>query len=1203
MHIKRITIQGFKTYKNTTVIDLLSPHHNVVVGRNGSGKSNFFAAIRFVLSDAYTHMTREERQGLIHEGSGTVMSAYVEIVFDNTDGRFPVGKDEISIRRTIGLKKDDYSLDGKSATRSDIMNLLESAGFSRSNPYYIVPQGRITSLTNSQDAERLTLLKEVSGATVFESKLKESMKEMLNSNYKLQRIDETLGSIDNRLSDLQIESTDLKEFQQLEKSKKVLHYNLYDREFSSLTGSIEEIETKYNDILGESQDDLKELDSREQLCQELSQTINNLKVTRKVSRLEKEQYSLDFNQLLKEITDKEISLNEAKFDLVNNTEKSQTISKSIAQYKNVIQKSQSHISKFQPELSKLQVEESKYKEALSKLTANQRAIYSKQNRFQKFENKAERDKWLNSEISKLKKSIKTKNFELNQINIDIKTQETNLKEINEGIVGLENDLSKESSAQTTELKHLIHELKSKLTDLVDQRKTLWRKEIKYKSMYDSVNNELINATNTVHQTMDRSQARGLESVKAIAAKLNLTNNVFGPIVDLITVSDKYKISTEVIAGNALFHVVVDNDNTASLIMQELVRTNGGRVTFIPLNRIQPNEVKYPDSQEFKCIPLLKKLKFDASVEKAVRQIFGRVIVCHDLQTGTQLAKEYKLSAITLDGDRSDLKGVMTGGFRDFKKSRIDLIKFQTKMRQELAKAEADLRECSVEIESLNQKTTSANSELQLNVRDLDKIFLQQEPKKIELSKLRNNKFNLEKELNSSQSNYESINLIKENYTINLKQFEQELNSSFTDVLNPEELEQLELLNREIGVVEGSLDSVVTRLAEVETEISTYESELQNVYNPQLLKLTNELLNLKVGTNSVDITELEESVEALRIQLDTVESKNTVATESFNEVSEAILKSEESLKNANNNQITIIKKLEKFSKVSEKTLNKKSIMINRRDEINKKIRELGVLPELAFQQSNFDKYDSNDLVEQLNVVNDGLLKFSHINKKAIEQYTTFTKQRDDLVKRREELNKSHESIEELILNLKLQKNNAIKKSFRQVAKSFNEIFEKLVPLGVGNLIMQRKQDGDDEDEIDEDEDQQASQTQIENYVGVSISVSFNSKHDEQQRIEQLSGGQKSLCAIALILAIQTCDPAPFYLFDEIDANLDTQYRTAVASMINTLSRGAQFICTTFRPEMLQVADKFYGVMFNNKVSSVSEINREEAMSFIVGQLHR
>lgn len=116
--------------------------------------------------------------------------------------------------------------------------------------------------------------------------------------------------------------------------------------------------------------------------------------------------------------------------------------------------------------------------------------------------------------------------------------------------------------------------------------------------------------------------------------------------------------------------------------------------------------------------------------------------------------------------------------------------------------------------------------------------------------------------------------------------------------------------------------------------------------------------------------------------------------------------------------------------------------------------------------------------------------------------------------------------------------------------------------------------------------------------MSIRVSFNSKHDEGQRIQQLSGGQKSLVALATVFAIQKCDPAPFYLFDEIDANLDTQYRTAVAAMIHQLSQTAQFITTTFRTEMLANANKFYGVYFDKqKVSTIQTITREEAYEFI------
>jgi len=206
------------------------------------------------------------------------------------------------------------------------------------------------------------------------------------------------------------------------------------------------------------------------------------------------------------------------------------------------------------------------------------------------------------------------------------------------------------------------------------------------------------------------------------------------------------------------------------------------------------------------------------------------------------------------------------------------------------------------------------------------------------------------------------------------------------------------------------------------------------------------------------------------------------------------------------------------------------------------------------------------VKRLHKVHDALKKFSHVNKKAYEQYTNFTKQRDTLMKRREELDSSQSSIEELIQVLDQRKDEAIERTFRQVSKNFAEIFEKLVPSGRGRLIIQRKVDKasgatqpDDESEDENNDEDGGRKNTVENYTGVGISVSFNSKHDDQQRIQQLSGGQKSLCALALVFSIQQCDPAPFYLFDEIDANLDAQYRTAVATMVKNLSaEGGQFI---------------------------------------------
>lgn len=216
---------------------------NIVVGRNGAGKSNFFGAIRFVLSDAYTSLQRAERQALLHEGSSATatFSAYVEITFDNSDKRIPTGKDEVILRRTVGAKKDDYSLDRKSTSKAEVMSLLESAGFSRSNPFFIVPQGRITALTNQKDAERLELLKEIAGTRVYEDRRAESVKIMDETDQKRTKIDELLEYIDDRLQELEEEKKELKEFQTADRERRCLEYAIYSHDLEEAKEALEQV--------------------------------------------------------------------------------------------------------------------------------------------------------------------------------------------------------------------------------------------------------------------------------------------------------------------------------------------------------------------------------------------------------------------------------------------------------------------------------------------------------------------------------------------------------------------------------------------------------------------------------------------------------------------------------------------------------------------------------------------------------------------------------------------------------------------------------------------------------------------------------------------------------------------------------------------------------------------------------------------------
>lgn len=238
----------------------------------------------------------------------------------------------------------------------------------------------------------------------------------------------------------------------------------------------------------------------------------------------------------------------------------------------------------------------------------------------------------------------------------------------------------------------------------------------------------------------------------------------------------------------------------------------------------------------------------------------------------------------------------------------------------------------------------------------------------------------------------------------------------------------------------------------------------------------------------------------------------------------------------------------------------------------------------------------ELYFKLDQCNQELKKLSHVNKKAIDQFIQFSEHKEKLLQRRDEAERANRSIADFINTLDQRKNENMQMTFKQVSKYFNESFLKLVPQGTAHLVMRRNDNFEEEDRVGRSQSS-GEEPNSEEYTGVGIRVSFAGKTNEMKDIQQLSGGQKSLVALTLIFAIQRCDPAPFYLFDEIDQALDPQYRKAVAEIIHELSDKAQFITTTFRPELLEHADKFYGVRFRNKISLVDCVTKEEAFDFV------
>lgn len=1223
MYIKRVIIKGFKTYRNETIIDNFSPHQNVIIGSNGSGKSNFFAAIRFVLSDDYSNLKREERQGLIHQGSGgSVMSASVEIVFHDPDhsmilpsGVLSRGDDEVTIRRTVGLKKDDYQLNDRNVTKGDIVRMLETAGFSMNNPYNIVPQGKIVALTNAKDKERLQLLEDVVGAKSFEVKLKASLKKMEETEQKKIQINKEMGELNSKLSEMEQERKELEKYNELERNRKIYQFTLYDRELNEVINQMERLDGDYNNTVYSSEQYIQELDKREDMIDQVSKKLSSIEASLKIKNAtDLQQAKLRESEISQKLTNVNVKIKDVQQQIESNGEQRNLDSATLKEIKSIIEQRKQKLSKILPRYQELTREEAMYKLQLASLQQKQRDLILKKGEYARFKSKDERDTWIHSEIEELKSSIQNLNELESQLQMDRTSLRKQYSAIDEEIEELIDSINgPDTKGQLEDFDSELIHLKQKLSESLDTRKELWRKEQKLQTVLETLLSDVNQNQRNVNETMSRSLANGIINVKEITEKLKISpESVFGTLGELIKVNDKYKTCAEVIGGNSLFHIVVDTEETATLIMNELYRMKGGRVTFIPLNRLSlDSDVKFPSNTttQIQFTPLIKKIKYEPRFEKAVKHVFGKTIVVKDLGQGLKLAKKHKLNAITLDGDRADKRGVLTGGYLDqHKRTRLESLKNLNESRSQHKKILEELEFVRNELNDIDTKIDQVNGNIRKVSNDRESVLTNIEIYRTSLNTKKNEKLILEESLNAIILKLEKLNTNRTFAQEKLNTFENDLLQEFDSELSKEEKERLESLTKEISAAHNKLNITSDALEGITTTIDSLNAELESKLIPQ----ENDLESKISEVGDAFIFGLQDELKELQLEKESVEKQHENAVLELGTVQrelESLIAEETNnkklLEKANNQQRLLLKKLDNFQKSVEKTMIKKTTLVTRREELQQRIREIGLLPEDALV-NDFSDITSDQLLQRLNDMNTEISGLKNVNKRAFENFKKFNERRKDLAERASELDESKDSIQDLIVKLKQQKVNAVDSTFQKVSENFEAVFERLVPRGTAKLIIHRKNDNanDHDESIDVDMDAESNESQNGKdseimYTGVSISVSFNSKQNEQLHVEQLSGGQKTVCAIALILAIQMVDPASFYLFDEIDAALDKQYRTAVATLLKELSKNAQFICTTFRTDMLQVADKFFRVKYENKISTVIEVNREEAIGFIRG----
>ena len=1197
MFIKQLDIQGFKSYKDQAGVEDFSPGLNTIVGRNGSGKSNFFKAIQFVLGEKlFSSTVHAQRAELLHEGVGdAVMTAHVQIIFDNSGRRFPLDSDEVVLRRTIGIKKDEYFLNSKNVLKSDVANLLESAGFSRSNPYYVVQQGKVNALCLMKDEHRLDLLKEVAGISVYEAKKKESEKILNESNTNREKIQEVVKYIETRLDELKEEKSELEAFRALDRQSRALQYTLFDLELKAAVRKSEElkqgrVEVLENMYVGDQEmNEVQEQKERKE-AKKAQLDAGSTRVAQEISMIKKKNHDLVSTRTQHEIAfqafvDKRDQIR--SHAEANKSELDQVRAKIVA-----IEVKQ---SKEEPVLRSLEEQLVALQMEKRSLKANALQLESKLDRKRQFSNVEERDEYLNKEIAEVETIIVQKKTIMKKLQDTKDAQKVRLEHNQKKTEELKSDTQLHIQKIQKAEKEL-RPLREEQVEAVEKNKTTLKVCDNLMQDISSEKSALDRATRMFKKTVARQVASGLDELPAIVKDLQLSENqVFGTLAELIRPKNPcFYTAVDVSIGNSLTNVVVDTDDTASRIMKELEERKGGRLTFKPLNQLEamrktsrklnPDNivhdiVGYETNKE--ATPLIELVDYPPAVASALRQVLGKVLLCRDTEVAARMRKELSVDCVTLEGEQVHRKGALTGGYFEPKSSKMRAAGEIELVKQRIAALEEKHQQATIECKN----TRNAGNVVYTQISALEQSIKSSKSANLLIQKEldnRQNTCNLEEEIEQNTISLRNTENSIQELSNRLEGLRVELASPMVEVLSPEEQRQLLEYKSSLATSRDSEKQVSKDLNKSKSKIQKLKDDLAIIHHPRL----EELEKTSSGDNSLESIdyEIEEAerllkqavyeVESTKAQLIEMEKQNAtnkakvdLCTQEIDELKE---KEAQLLVEQREQEETVSKFSSKLSSQNEK-----------RERCERQIRELGSLAseELAKVQST----SISALEKKIKSVNVKLEKYNHVNKKALDQFLSFSDQREKLLKRKSELDEGQVSILELIRHLDTQKDQDILRTFKGVARNFREVFQELVPQGKGELVMVTKSDDGDAD-------------QVEECKGVSPRVSFSGT-GEQFKMRQLSGGQRALVALTLIFAIQRCDPAPFYLFDEIDQALDANHRASVASMIQRQSKDAQFITTTFRPELVHVANKCFGIQFQNKVSAMVELNNQDALEFV------
>ena len=1177
MYLKRIEMQGFKSFADKTVLEF-KPGITTVIGPNGSGKSNISDAIRWVLGEQSMKSLRGAKsEDIIFAGTQARKSlgfAEVSIVIDNNDNKLPIEYSEVIVTRKIYRSGETgYFINKVPCRLKDILELFMDTGIGKDG-YSIIGQGKIDEILSNKSEDRRHIFEEAAGIVKYRTRKQESEKKLEQTKLNLLRINDILAEIEANIEPLKLQSDKAKQFLDLREELKSIEVGLFIYNINTYKEKLEQLVKDEDIITSQKEAEDGKMEALQASKEELRQVVDD--ITAQIENMQ----NIGFESSNKiEKINSEIGISNERIQ--NNNANKQRLETEILEVKSRIEE--------------LKEEQKQKLEKKTNLTSNK----------EKFEKElAEKE----AELAELSKKLSAKELEIEgkkqivQDNIDkkyelaaeINTQDVNYENLEKRKKQLKNEIDSVISELDSirygknEISKGFYDIESKRNIAVEKlEKSVQAKEQNMQKL-KQYEDEISKLTYTQRMKQARHQflietekeKEGYnKTVKSLLVACdkdsNLNKGIHGVLANLISVEKEYETAIEMCLGQALQNVVTSTEQDAKKMIEYLRSNSLGRASFLPIASVQGKKLDKLTKMDGVIGIASDLVKSKKEYEQIILSLLGRTVVVEDMDTAIALAKKdkYSFRIVTLKGDIISSSGSISGGSVQTKTVNIlgrsreieDLEKELKKLEKQIADKTAEKEEYASSIGDSIEETAKLEKELQ----EIEIIYATEKQKMVaveeNITRLENRLAKLKEEVTQTEKQKEENRLLKEQKETEIQTLTQqieELNKVIEEFAlnNKDNQKYIDDLNFDITNLKISVTSFDESESSIEEMVERISQDIKN--NEQSIENKNQNI-LAINEEN---TKLEQTITEYNAQIEQIKQEVTNSGTKVEELKQERIAKNEKLVNTENEIQSQFSTLESLKEQIIKLDVKKTKL---EQDLQQVVESLWNEYELT--PNSTEEYQKPNNVataqKQVNSLRNKIKDLGSINIDSIEEYKKTKERYDFMSEQRLDLENTASKLRKIIGDMTTTMQNQFKEKFELINKNFNEVFTELFNGGKAELILENE----------------------ENILECGIDIRVQPPGKKLQNMMLLSGGEKAFTAIALLFAILKINPAPFCILDEIEAALDDVNVYRFAEYLKKFCKQTQFLVITHRKGTMEAGDSVYGVtMEENGISKLLSI---------------